>query len=101
MLEMVRHTCSSRVMKKAAERFVKYRMTEALTVRRDLDGPSQVMPTRTCFDRFSAIRVLILLGFCFFINSLKNLIFEVRLWEIRHHIIRLCVLVFDFGDSYK
>ena len=37
-----------------------------------------------------------LIRFLFFINSLKNLVFEVRLYEIRHQIFRLCVLVLDF-----
>ena len=37
VLETVHHTCSSRLMKKAVERFVKYRMTEAMTARRDHD----------------------------------------------------------------
>ena len=74
---MVRHTCLSMVMKKLAEGFVKYRMTEAMTANRDHDGPSRGPSTRTHFDRFSVIRVLLLLGFCFFISSWKNLTFGV------------------------
>ena len=65
MLGNVRHTCSSRVMKKAAEGFVKSRMTEAMTVCCDPDDPSRGPSTRTRFDRFSAIKVLLLLGFYF------------------------------------
>ena len=64
VLGMIRHTCSSRVMKKAVEGFVKYKMTEAMTARRDHDGPSRGPSTQPRFDRFSAIRVL-LLGFYF------------------------------------
>ena len=50
VLETVHHTCSSRLMKKAVERFVKYRMTEAMTSHRDNDGPSRGLSTRTHFD---------------------------------------------------
>ena len=62
MLEMVRHTCSSRVMNKTVEGFVKYRITEAMTARRDHDGPSRGLLIQPHFDRFLAIRVLLLLG---------------------------------------
>ena len=62
---MVRRTYSSRIMKKEAEGSVKYRMTEAMTARRDHDGPSRGPSNQTRFDRFSAITVLLLLVFCF------------------------------------
>ena len=66
-------------MKKSAEEFVKYRMTESMTVHRDHDGPSRGPSTRTHFDRF--IR--------FFINSSKNLVFGVRLFDNRLFLSRL------------
>ena len=69
MLGTVRHTYPLRVMKKAEEEFVKY--------------GSRGLLTRTRFDRFSVIRILLLLGFVFIINSLKNLIFGVRLFDNR------------------
>ena len=74
----------------------KYGTTESTTVRHDHDVPSRGPSTQPRFDRFPVIRILVQLGFYFFINSSKNLVLEVRLWESRHHIIRLCVLVFDF-----
>ena len=37
-------------------------MTEAMTARCDHDGPS----IQLHFDRFSVIRILLLLGFCFY-----------------------------------
>ena len=70
-----------KVMKKAEEEFVKYGMTEAMTFRRDWNGSSRGPSTQTRFDRVSVIRILLLLGFCFFINSSKNLIFGVRILE--------------------
>ena len=93
MLGTICHTCSSRVMKKAAEGFVKYRIMEAMTAYRDHDGPSRGPSTRTCFDRLSAIKVLLLLGFYFFINSSKNLVFEVRLRIVRLRIVRLWIII--------
>ena len=54
------------VMKKAVEEFVKYGTTEAMTAHRDYDGPSRDPSTRTRFDRFSVIRILLLLGFRFY-----------------------------------
>ena len=64
MLGTVPHTCSLRVMKKAAEEFVKYGKTEAMTARSDHNDPSRGPSTQTRFDRFSVIRILVLLGFC-------------------------------------
>ena len=90
-------------MKKAAEGFVKNRITEARTARRDHDGPSRGPSTWKHFDRFSAIRVLLLLCFCFCINRWKNLVFGVRLFGVRLFISRLYVIrLFDcytFGES--
>ena len=57
------HTCPSRIMKKAAEEFVKYGTTEAMTARRDHYGPSRGPSTQTHLDRFSVIKILLLLGF--------------------------------------
>ena len=51
---------------KPAKEFLKYGMTEAMTARLDYDGPSQGPSTQTYFDRFSVIRILLLLGFCFY-----------------------------------
>ena len=65
VLEMVRQTCSLRVMKKATEVFVKYRMMEAMMARRDHEGPSRGPSTQPRFERFSVIRILLLLGFVF------------------------------------
>ena len=78
------------------KKLLKFGTTESVTVRRDHDGPLRGSSTQPRFGRFPAIRILVELGFCFFINSLKNLIFEVRLrivrlYEIRHQIFRLCV----------
>ena len=50
-----------------------------MTACRDHDGPS----TQPSFKRFPVIRILLLLGFVFIINSLKNLIFGVRLFDNR------------------
>ena len=62
MLGMVCHTYSSREMKKAIEEFVKYGMTDAMTARHYHEGSS----TKIRFNRFSIIRILLLLGFCFY-----------------------------------
>ena len=64
-----------RVMKRTTEDFVKYGTTEAMTAHRDYEGPSRGLSTQPRFDRFSVIRILILLGFVFIINSSKNLVF--------------------------
>ena len=84
----------------------KYGTTESMTVHRDHDGPSCCPSTQPRFGRFPVIRILVYLGFYFFINSLKNLVFEVRLRIVRLHIIRIldcwiigtcdCLLVLDF-----
>ena len=71
-------------------------ITKSTTVRYNHDVLSRGPSTQPRFGRFPVIRILVLIRFLFFINSSKNLVFEVRLWEIRHHIIRLCVLLFDF-----
>ena len=63
MLGTVRHTSSSSVMKRAAEEFVKYGMTEAMTARRDHDYASRGPSTQPRFDRFLANRILLRLGF--------------------------------------
>ena len=89
MLEMVCHTCSSRVMKRAAEESMKYRMTETMTARCDHYGPSRGPSTQPRFDRFSVIRILLLLGFIFIINSPKNLVFGFILFVSRLFNIRL------------
>ena len=52
-------------MKKAAEEFVKYGTTEAMTARRDHGGPSRGPSTQRRFDKFSVIRILLLLDFVF------------------------------------
>ena len=44
------------------------------------DGPSRGPSIQPRFDRFSVIRILLLLGFIFIINSSKNLILGVRLF---------------------
>ena len=62
---------------KAAEEFVKYGTTEAMTARRDHYGPSRGSSTQTRLDRFSVIRILLLLHFVFIINSSKNKILGV------------------------
>ena len=51
---------------KAAEEFVKYGTTEAITARHDHDRLSGGLSTQTRFDRFSVIRILLLLGFSFY-----------------------------------
>ena len=84
----------SRVMKRTTEELHKYGTTESMTARRDHDDPSRGPSTQPRFDRFSAIRVLLLLGFCFFINSCKNLVFGVKLLVIRHFM--LDSLLVDF-----
>ena len=66
MLGTDNQTCSLRVMKKAAEEFVKYGTTEAMMAHRDHDGPSRGPSTKMRFDIFSVIRILLLLGFCFY-----------------------------------
>ena len=68
---------------------MQYGTTEAMTARRDHYGPSQGPSTHTRLDRFSVIRIPLLLGFCFIINSSKNLVFGVRLF------VRLLVRLFD------
>ena len=71
-------------------------------VRHDHDVPSRGPSTQPRFDRFPVIRILVQLGFYFFINSSKNLVFEVILLEIKHHIIRLCFSkLLIVGDPYK
>ena len=55
-----------RVMKKAAKFFLKYGTMEAMTARRDHYAPSRGPSTQTCLDRFLVIRILLLLGFCFY-----------------------------------
>ena len=55
----------SRVMKRAIEEFVKYGTTEAMKAHHNHDGPSLGTSTQPHFSRFSVIRVLLLLGFCF------------------------------------
>ena len=62
--------------------FIKYGTMESMTGRRDRDDPSLGPSTQPHFDIFPANRVLMQLGFYFLINSLKNLVFEVRLWII-------------------
>ena len=62
---------------------LKYRMTESMTALHDHDGLSRGPSTRTRFDRFSAIRVLLLLVFLFFINSLKKHIVSIVEYEQR------------------
>ena len=107
MLRTVRHTNLSRVMKKPAEGFVKYRMMESMTAHRNHDGPSRGPSTRTRFDRFSAIKVLLFLSFSF-INRWKNLIFGVRLFVVKHLVVRIFVVrlldirlcdCYTFGES--
>ena len=51
--------------------FVKFGTTEAMTARRDDDGPSRGLSTQTRLVRFSLIRTLLLLGF-FIMNSSKK-----------------------------
>ena len=53
-------------MKKEAEEFVKYGTTEAMTARRVHGGPSLGPSTQTRFERFSVIRILLLLGFLYY-----------------------------------
>ena len=55
-----------RVMKKATEEFVKYGTTEAMMTRCAHDGSSRGSSTQTRFDIFSVIRILLLLGSCFY-----------------------------------
>ena len=66
MLGTVHHNYSLRRMKKEAEEFVKYGMTEAMMASHDHDGPSTSPSTQTNFERFSVIRILLLLGFCLY-----------------------------------
>ena len=81
----------SSVMKRAVEEFAKYGTTESMTARRDHNETSRGPSTQPFFDRFSANRVLLWLGFCFFINSSKNLVLGVRLLVIRHFYVRFFV----------
>ena len=98
----VRHTCRRGEWRKQKKNCTKYGATEPTTVRHDHDVPSRGPSTQPRFDRFPVIRILVQLGFYFFINSSKNLVFEVRLLEIKHHISRLCFSEFLIvGDSYK
>ena len=59
-------------------------------VRRVVRRPSRVLAN------FQQLESLFNKVFVFFINSSKNLVFEDRLCYIRHHIIRLYLLVFGF-----
>ena len=68
---------------------MKYAMAKALTAHRDHDGPSRGPSTQPRFDRFSVIRIPLLLGFIFIINSSKNLILGVRLFVSELFDIRL------------
>ena len=52
-------------MKKTAEEFMKYGTMEAMMARRDHEGPSRGPSTQPRFERFSVIRILLLLGFVF------------------------------------
>ena len=101
-LMTVHHTCRREEWRKQQKNCTKYGATEPTMVRHDHDVPSRGPSTQPRFDRFPVIRILVQLGFYFFINSSKNLVFEVRLLEIKHHISRLCFSEFLIvGDSYK
>ena len=89
MLVTVRRTCSSRVMKRAEEEFVKYGTMEAMMARHVHDGPSRGTLTQPRIDIFSVNRIFFLLGFVFIIPSSKNLIFGVRIFVSRLFYIRL------------
>ena len=100
----VRHTCRRGEWRKQQKKLHQVWTTESTTVRCDHDDPSHGSSTQPRFGRFPVIRILVSLGFYFFINSSKNLVFEVRLCEIEHHIVRLCALCLKcliVRDSYK
>ena len=58
VLETVHHTGSLRVMKKEVEGFVKYRMKETTTARRDHGSISRGPSTHPHFDRFQQLESL-------------------------------------------
>ena len=87
-----------KLMKKAAENYAKYGMTEPTTVCCVNDGPSQGSLIQTRFGQICLKQSPSFIRFCFVINSSKNLIFWVRpldIFQFYFLSIELLILGFD------